>query len=126
MPWDYSGIRDGFGADMIADAGQAMTWTPVSGSTYDASTGTATETAGTPVVVSGVVKEYSERDVDGTLITTKDKKIVVEGRALAAAGVTPSEDDRVSISGVDYQVVRLMPKSPAGVAIVYEAQVRAL
>ena len=76
----------------------------------------------TPAVngtVTGVVTEYSAREIDGSLIATGDKK-------LAATFETEVRiDDRIEIEGKKWRVVQPNPVKPADMLISYNIQLRA-
>ncbi|MDM3178667.1 hypothetical protein OGV46_09125 [Citrobacter sp. Cf108] len=76
----------------------------------------------TPTVtatVTGVITEYSSREIDGSLIATGDKK-------LAATFETEVRiDDRIEIDGKKWRVVQPNPVKPADVLISYNIQLRA-
>jgi len=76
----------------------------------------------TPAVngtVTGVITEYSAREIDGSLIATGDKK-------LAATFETEVRiDDRIEIDGKKWRVVQPNPVKPADVLISYNIQLRA-
>lgn len=75
----------------------------------------------TPTVngtVTGVITEYSAREIDGSLIATGDKK-------LAATFETEVRiDDRIEIDGKKWRVVQPNPVKPADVLISYNIQLR--
>ncbi|HGH3373470.1 TPA: hypothetical protein ACJIK4_002984 [Kluyvera cryocrescens] len=75
-----------------------------------------------PVVtatVTGVITEYSSREIDGSLIATGDKK-------MAATFETEVRiDDRIEIDGKKWRVVQPNPVKPADVLISYNVQLRA-
>ena len=69
--------------------------------------------------VTGVITEYSAREIDGSLIATGDKK-------LAATFETEVHiDDRIEIDGKKWRVVQPNPVKPADVLISYNIQMRA-
>ncbi|MEB5748430.1 hypothetical protein MXF13_00820 [Leclercia adecarboxylata] len=69
--------------------------------------------------VTGVVTEYSSREIDGSLIATGDKK-------LSATFETEVRiDDRIEIDGKKWRVVQPNPVKPADVLISYNIQLRA-
>nr|DAZ53633.1 MAG TPA: Head Tail Attachment [Caudoviricetes sp.] len=76
----------------------------------------------TPAVtatVTGVITEYSSREIDGSLIATGDKK-------LAATFETEVRiDDRIEIDGKKWRVVQPNAVKPADVLISYNIQLRA-
>lgn len=76
----------------------------------------------TPAVtgtVTGVITEYSSREIDGSLIATGDKKLA------AIAETEVRIDDRIEIDGKKWRVVQPNPVKPAGVLISYNIQLRA-
>ncbi|MGP0679803.1 hypothetical protein [Citrobacter freundii] len=69
--------------------------------------------------VTGVITDYSSREIDGSLIATGDKK-------LAATFETEVRiDDRIEIDGKKWRVVQPNPVKPADVLISYNIQLRA-
>ncbi|WP_368893572.1 hypothetical protein [Kluyvera ascorbata] len=69
--------------------------------------------------VTGVITEYSSREIDGSLIATGDKKLA------ATAETEVRIDDRIEIDGKKWRVVQPNPVKPAGVLISYNIQLRA-
>lgn len=80
--------------------------------------------SGTPVTVETnvtiVVSEYAKSEIDGTLIQSGDRKVLMT----AIAGVEPKASDVLTISGAAYTVINAMPLDPAGIAVMYEVQAR--
>lgn len=69
--------------------------------------------------VTGVITEYSSREIDGSLVATGDKK-------LSATFETEVRiDDRIEIDGKKWRVVQPNPVKPADVVISYNIQLRA-
>jgi hypothetical protein len=69
----------------------------------------------------GVVTEYSDRDLANTQIKVGDKKVILE----AIEGMPePQTKDTLVIGTVEHSIVNVKPVSPAGVAVIYEIQVR--
>ncbi len=79
-------------------------------------------TAGTDTQydLTGLVQDYPQSMIDGTLIRSGDRRVMV-----AATGEKPLTTDRLSICGNDYQIISIGEKDPQGVALYYEVQVRA-
>lgn len=76
----------------------------------------------TPAVsagVTGVITEYSSREIDGSLIITGDKKLA------ATFETEVSIDDRIEIDGKKWRVIKPNPVKPADVLISYNIQLRA-
>lgn len=76
----------------------------------------------TPAVtakVTGVITEYSAREIDGSLIATGDKKLS------ATYETEVCIDDRIDVDGKKWRVVQPNPVKPADVLISYNIQLRA-
>lgn len=69
-----------------------------------------------------VMTEYNPREKDGALIIATDRKAILSAVDLS---ITPDpETDRLVENGNSLQIVTVTPTAPAGVAIIYELQVR--
>jgi hypothetical protein len=79
-----------------------------------------TNPTSTPYACEGVVSDYTTRLIDGTLVATGDRRILILGATLPA-GVVPSSGDQVTIESLTYDVVRVT-RDPAAAS--YELQVR--
>ena len=96
----------------------------VSGSAYDPDTGTTIPTyADTPSTAA--VFDYAQKYIDGTLILQGDKQ------AYCAPAVAPVQGDQFDwpvnvpdVTPVTYTVIAVKPVSPAGVPVLFEAQIR--
>lgn len=84
---------------------------------YDPATGTATPLVTSSAIVA-VVVDYDQKQIDGTLIRQGDR------RAYMDASVAPRQGDVLVWQGARLTVVAVRPLSPAGTAVLYEAQVR--
>ncbi|MDY0972571.1 hypothetical protein [Siccibacter turicensis] len=75
----------------------------------------------TPAVtgtVTGVITEYSSREIDGSLIATGDKKLAATYETEVRIG------DHIEIDGKKWRVVQPNPIKPADVLISYNIQLR--
>jgi len=117
MPIDYRRMR--------ATATRLLT---ENGKTYPLTRGgtTARDQFGKEVItpaltgtVTGVITEYSAREIDGSLIATGDKKLA------ATFETEVLIDDRIEIDGKKWRVVQPNPVKPADVLISYNIQLRA-
>lgn len=112
----YEEMRD-VAEEMIAEFGTtgAIRRTVQSGPSYD------------PVLTDTdypcklVTLEYDDRDIDGTLVLSTDKKIYVSTQGLS---ITLDKSDRVIADGKAYAIERLKPLSPAGIVVFWEVQGR--
>lgn len=84
---------------------------------YDPATGTTPVTT-TQLATTAAVFAYAQSYIDGTLIRQGDQQ------AFCAPGVEPKQGDRLAWQGRDYEVVSVKPTNPAGVPVLYEAQLR--
>ena len=97
--------------------GAACTIKHPTGTAYDPDTGTMTPTyANTPSTAA--VFDFAQKYIDGTLILQGDKQ------AYCAPGVAVVQGDAVTWMGIDYTVIAVKPVSPAGVTVLFEAQLR--
>jgi hypothetical protein len=87
---------------------------------YNTSTGTAAETT-VDTVLRGVVEDVSVREVND-LIQSGDKRLTVAAADVAAV---PSTADRVLISGVTHQVIRVTTVEQDNEPITHELILRA-
>ena len=97
--------------------GAAATLKRVTTGTYNPSTGATTDTT-TSLATTAAVFAYPQSYIDGTLIRQGDQQ------AFCAPAVQPVQGDRLTWQGRDYEVVAVKPVSPAGVPVLYEAQLR--
>ncbi|QLQ28519.1 MAG: hypothetical protein HZT39_09840 [Pseudoxanthomonas sp.] len=85
--------------------------------TYDPSTGTTPVTV-TELATTAAVFAYDQKYIDGTLILQGDQE------AYLTAANAPKQGDLLAWQGRDWSIVAVKPISPAGVPVVYEAQLR--
>jgi hypothetical protein len=97
--------------------GAAATLKRVSGTAYDPATGTNDPTY-TDLPTTAAVFAYDQKYIDGTLIRQGDQ------RAYCSPAVAPTQGDRLAGGGATVEVVAVKPVSPAGVPVLYEAQLR--
>ncbi len=60
----------------------------------------------------GIIEDYTDAQIDGTLIAAGDRKVLLLGASIAGAAV-PMPGDRVTIEGATYNV-RRVERDPAG------------
>lgn len=85
--------------------------------TYDPATGTSTPSVAS-LPTTAAVFAYAQKYIDGTLILQGDQQ------AYCAPGVEPKQGDVLTWQGDDWTVVSVKPTSPAGVPVLFEAQLR--
>ena len=96
-----------------------MTVRYVSAGTYNATAGTVTETT-SDTDTKGVLQDVSVREVN-ELIQAGDKRLIVAADDLPSA---PETKDRVVISTVVHQIVRVVTQEQDNTAITYELILR--
>ncbi len=117
MPVDYRRMRN-TATRLLTENGKAYPLTRGGGTTRD-QFGKEITTPTVTATVTGVITEYSAREIDGSLIATGDKK-------LAATFETEIlRDDLIEIDGRKWRVVQPNPVKPADVLISYNIQLRA-
>lgn len=84
---------------------------------YDPAAG-ATVPSYTSVPTTATVFAYPQKYIDGTLILQGDQQ------AFMATGAEPKQGDLVTWAGRDLTVISVKPVSPAGVPVLFEAQLR--
>jgi hypothetical protein len=112
---------------LLKGKGQILTLTKVTAGTYNPATGAMTGTTTSTQTAYGAIFDYGAKQIDGTLIKAGDKHVLIsafksDGSALTA----PVLGDTVSIGGVVYTLVEpLKTVGPAGITVIYEANLRA-
>lgn len=102
---------------LLTKFGAAATLKRQSGTTYDPGTGTTVPTYA-DLATTAAVFAYKQGYIDGTLIRQGDQQ------AFCAPAVEPVQGDRFAWHGKTFEVVSVKPVSPAGVAVLYECQIR--
>ncbi|KAB2692563.1 hypothetical protein [Brucella intermedia] len=102
---------------LISKFGQtgAIRRTETSGDPWDPST------SDTDYPCTLVALNYDQKDVDGTLIKSTDKKVYV---AVAGLPIQPTTTDKVIIGGVVSTIVEAKPLNPAGTVVYWMLQAR--
>lgn len=104
----------------MAKFGGSLTYRQVSSGAYNATTGAITETTA-DYTVRGVLEDVNKREVN-ELIQANDKRLILAAADLA---VTPNTADRVVISTVSHQIIRVQTIEQDNTAITYELILRA-
>ena len=105
---------------LVKQFGGTVTYRQVSGGSYNATTGTITETE-TNTTIKGVLDAVQKQEVN-ELIQDTDKKLTI---AAADLTITPSTADRVVISSVVHQIVKISVIEQDNTAIAVELFLRA-
>lgn len=118
MTFDYSRSR-ATAERLIARFGQSGSirrLTPGGGPDYDPGEPTTTD-----YDVTFVLSEYSNREIDGTLIKAGDKKVLLSTEGLS---ITPALGDRIVVAGTAHRIENIKPLNPGGTVLLYEMQAR--
>lgn len=106
--------------DLLTQFGQNGTWRQESNS-YDPSTGTNMVTSTDTTVKLAILPLPRGRDeFSEELIEMSTNSIIVEAKALVAASVTPTSNDKIVVGSTIYQITDLTPINPAGTPVVYK------
>lgn len=105
---------------LMAKFGGEVTIRVVTPGAYNTTTGVITETTA-DTAVRGVLEDVNAREVN-ELIQASDKKLTVAAADLAAV---PSTVDRVVISSVSHQIIRVTTIEQDNTAITHELILRA-
>ena len=113
----------------LTKAGVTMTLTRVTEGTYDPATGTYAVGSSTDYSVVGLIQARSlyqtgavgQNFFNGVLVQTDDQFLL-----LAASGltITPAPGDVITIVGVSYTVMTMIPFRPGGVNLMYRILAR--
>ncbi|WP_339025768.1 hypothetical protein [Leclercia pneumoniae] len=102
---------------LLTENGKAYQLTRA-GSTIRDQFGKEVTTPAITATVTGVVTEYSSREIDGSLIATGDKKLAATATTEVRIG------DHIEIDGKKWRVVQPNPVKPADMLISYNIQLR--
>lgn len=108
-------------SELLEEFGTDLVLTRVASGAYDPDTGDVTNTETTHTGF-GAAFDYESRDIDGTKIKAGDQRILISVTGMAE----PEADDRVTVNGKTFTVVRSRTLAPAGVPVVFEVQARGL
>jgi len=103
---------------LLARFGAACILHRYSAGAYNPATGASAPTY-TDIVTTAAVFAYDQQYIDGTLIRQGDQL------AYCAPATEPKQGDQLTWQSVKYTVVSAKPVSPAGVPVLFEAQIRA-
>lgn len=116
--FDYAGVAS------IVDTqlrffGQEVTLKYKRSGDYNPATGTVTVTE-TIQAAAGIVFDYGNKNIDGTLIKAGDKQLY-----LSPSGITaPEVNDTAVVEGVTYTIAMVKSLSPSGTPTLYECTIR--
>ena len=100
--------------------GASVTLLRTAAGVYDPASGTTTTPKPVAYVGVGVALNYTAQDMKNSLIQQGDQKLYISALGM----VEPRPGDTVQFGGSAYTVVDSKPLAPAGVAVLFEVQVR--
>jgi hypothetical protein len=109
---------------MLKGKGQAIVITRQVSGAYDPATGTATVTT-TVQNGYGAIFDYSDKNVDGVLILSGDKQLLLSAvNSTGTALTAPEVNDTVTAGGVVRTITRIKALSPAGTTVLFDVNLR--
>ena len=106
----------------INDKGRSISIvSPGTDQVYDPATDSFTAGTDTALTVKGLFTQFAKKDIDGELIKTSDKRVLIAASSLAAA---PETGDKITDGGITYNVMNTDTVQPGDTAILYMVQVR--
>lgn len=118
MPYDYSRLKNR-GTALIKKYGYSLSLVRPAKSGIDPATGD--RLAGEESLlysVTGIDQQYRQSEIDGTLIKTGDKKI------LLTAETVPEQGDYLTDGLSRWNIITITPVKPANDVLLYSLQVR--
>ncbi|EMD2987117.1 hypothetical protein ACK842_004598 [Salmonella enterica] len=118
MPYDYSRLKNR-GSALIKKYGYSLSLVRPAKSGIDPATGD--RMAGEDSLlysVTGIDQQYRQSEIDGTLIKTGDKKI------LLTAETAPEQGDYLTDGLSRWNIITITPVKPASDVLLYSLQVR--
>jgi len=107
--------------DLLNELGQLVLLTRAgTGGGYDPDAGIVEEGGEEVWSASGVEFAYSQREVDGSLIQSGDRRVLIA----PDLGTMPQSGDVVTLGIYRLEVVESRPLQPAGVVVLHEVQAR--
>lgn len=107
------------GLELLTEFGEAVSFTRTTEGEYNPADGTVETGTDTIFTGYGLPVDYSNRDIDGTIIEQGDSRLYVN-----AVSVEPTTSDKVTVSGRVYRVINVSKYSINGANVLYELQIR--
>ena len=121
----YADIRDNTVAPLMAQFGFPMTLRSSREPVIDPNTGGITTPAAyVDTTVTGIFRFYSQDEMTGQDILANDIQALIGGTETSGASIVPDTAMQLIAKGDTYNVVRVTPTHPGGVAVLYRLQIR--
>ncbi|HAD5969844.1 TPA_asm: hypothetical protein G1Q02_24095 [Salmonella enterica subsp. enterica serovar Typhimurium] len=118
MPYDYARLKNR-GTMMIKKYGYTLSLVRSARSGIDPKTGDRLAEASPQIfTVTGIDQQYKQSEIDGTVIQTGDKKI------LLTAETAPEQGDYLTDGASRWNIITITPVKPAREVLLYSLQVR--
>lgn len=118
MPYDYSRLKNR-GTALIKKYGYSLSLVRPAKSGIDPATGDRMDGEDSLLYsVTGIDQQYRQSEIDGTLIKTGDKKI------LLTAETAPEQGDYLTDGLSRWNIITITPVKPANDVLLYSLQVR--
>jgi hypothetical protein len=109
---------------LLRGKGQQVTITRQVSGAYDPTTGQATVTT-TVQNGYGAIFDYSDKNVDGVLILSGDKQLLLSAvNSTGTALTAPEVNDTVTAGGMVRTITRIKALSPAGTTVMFDCNLR--
>lgn len=106
-----------FGFDMILRSSREPVIDPNTG-------GITTPATVVDTTVTGIFRFYSQDEINGETVLANDIQALIGGTEVNTAGVVPDSAMQLIAQGATYNIVRVTPTQPGGVAVLYRLQIR--
>ena len=116
----YTNLRDGLIKSVLSQYGLPVTFVVSSQPIFDPELG-VTSSIDESYPCSGIITNYESKDVDGTLIKTGDKRVLL---SYTKGMPEPNTDHILTINGLNWPIINCQPIEPGGTAVLYDIQVR--
>ena len=120
--FDYAARGDDDGAPLLTEFGVSSTLTVWTKGAYNAASGAFAAGTTATHVVTAVVADYDQREIDRGLVQRDDKQVIIGGDSQA-----PTLNDKITIptGGTKYEIISINPITPDRTTVVaYFLQVR--
>jgi hypothetical protein len=110
---------------LLKDKGQSLTISRQTAGAYDPATGQTTVTV-TTQTGTGAIFDYRDENVDGVLILSGDKQLLLSAVNTTGTALTaPEVNDTVTDAGsVVRTITRIKTLAPAGTVVMYDINLR--
>ena len=121
----YTELRDNTVDPLMTEFGFDMTLRSSREPVVDPDTGLVTTPATVvDTTVTGIFRFYSQDEINNETVLANDIQVLIGGTELSTAGIVPNSTMQLIAQGSIYNIVRITPTQPGGVAVLYRLQIR--